>query len=81
MKVTLANMVLTNANLTNEVTVLRRILGQYDLATSQDLYSILNWMVGKVNGGRRTPLWQQPQQGEYNGKVQGQGQELLFRRS
>lgn len=50
MKIVVADMVLRNANLTNEITVLRRILGQYELATSQDLFSILNWFVGQLNG-------------------------------
>ncbi len=49
LKVVLANLVLRNANLSQEVWVLRRLLHQYELATSQDLLALMKWFVGQLN--------------------------------
>lgn len=49
MKIVVANMVLKNANLTNEVLVLRRLLSHYELATTQDLMALMNWFVSQLN--------------------------------
>ncbi|TRY73818.1 hypothetical protein TCAL_07387 [Tigriopus californicus] len=48
MKIVVANMVLRNANLTNEVLVLRRLLSHYELATTQDLMALMNWFVSQL---------------------------------
>lgn len=60
MKVVMAEMVLKNANLTNEVYILRRLLNQYELATSQDLFLLMRWFMEQLKipgapGGQAPP--------------------------
>ena len=48
MQLSMADMVLKNANLTNEVSVLRRLLDQYEVATSQDLLKLMHWFTDQI---------------------------------
>lgn len=48
MKLSLANMVLKNANLSNEFYVCKRLLQHYELATSQDLMAIMSWIAEQL---------------------------------
>ena len=47
-KVTIARLVLENANLSYEVQALRRVLSEYELSTSQDLLSLAHWLAQEL---------------------------------
>ena len=49
MKIVVANMVLQNANLTNEVYLLRQLLKQYEVGTSKDLFKVMQWFANQLN--------------------------------
>ncbi len=42
---------LENANLTNSVSALQRLVAHYQLSTGQDLMALMHWFVDQLQGG------------------------------